>query len=37
VLIAIAFFNPLPALAGTVEAALYYSFEHLPSGRRSRD
>ena len=33
VLIVIAFISPIIALAGTFGVALYYCFEHLPSGR----
>lgn len=33
VLMVIAFINPVVALAGTFGVALYYCFEHLPSGR----
>ena len=35
VLIVIAFVSPIIALAGTFGVALYYCFEHLPSGRSS--
>ena len=37
VLIVLAFINPVIALAGTFGVALYYCFEHLPSGRSMPD
>ena len=37
VLIVLAFINPVIALAGTFGVALYYCFEHLPSGRSKPD
>jgi uncharacterized membrane protein len=36
VLIVLAFINPVIALAGTFGVALYYCFEHLPSGRSTQ-
>lgn len=36
VLIVIALFSPILALAGTFGVALYYCFDHLPSGRSRR-